>query len=759
MAERIVDSSGNPEFVVTPLDSSTATACTDPTATSTTGEVACVTDQLDVQEPNGTDATVQIVPASTVVPAIAVSVPAITSIGQSTPLQATGTDPSNLALSYSWLVECPGTYIGTQGGYTGYAGTPCDLLGAGDNTLATTVDGADASFTFQEPGLYPVTVTATDANGYSASKTFNVQATGSTTTTVAASWPGDASTPTYGTPVTYTATVTPLQCTCYSAIGGVQYPGGTVQFDVDGTPYGAPVQLVQEQDASDATATLTISEFAVTPGTALGHAVTAQYLPGPQYEPGTTEPILTATQGFGSSTGAATPLSISEGSSSVQIATSWSTQPSPLAYGQPLDVSATVTPSSASSSLTPTGEVQFTVNGNPDGAPVRLDAQGQASTQLTDVPVTPACNPFLICLGNTVGATYVGDAGYQASTTSTNGIFVTPAATTTVSGPAASTPVSGQSFQLSALVSVNAPGQATPTGHFAFADGTTSLGTAPIAGSFTVGGYLGVPAVTYYFGTITTSLAAGTHAITASYSGDATTAISSVAFSQVVAKDASTAAVTLASPTAVTGAPAHYLTKVTAAAPGSGTPTGTVTLYDGAIPVPGCVHVALTASATASCEAAAPTKIGVQRLSARYSGDANFRSVTSSASNQIVLYGMGHFWRPLLEHNVLREGVAIPVSFLLTNADGSLVTFANDAALAAAGSVDAVFSGPNVTPITTACTWIAAPPQHFSCEFTPPAGLSPSAWYMVTAYERVGGKAYRIPEVGPSSFNPVKIHF
>ena len=55
--------------------------------------------------------------------------------------------------------------------------------------------------------------------------------------------------------------------------------------------------------------------------------------------------------------------------------------------------------------------------------------------------------------------------------------------------------------------------------------------------------------------------------------------------------------------------------------------------------------------------------------------------------------------------------------------------------------------------------WVTVPPQHFSCEFTPPAGLSPGMWYSVTAFETIGGKSNRFPEVGPTSFNPVRIHF
>ncbi len=755
IAERFVDASGNPEFAVTPLDSSTSTDCTNPTvAVSTTGKAGCVTNQLDVTEPNGTEETVQVVPASTVVPTLAATVPANTTIGVATPIQATATDPNGLALSYSWLIECPGTYVGTVDGHTGYAGTPCDLLGSGDDTLATTLSGADTSFTFNDPGLYPVTVTATDSAGYKAVREFQVESTGVTTTTLAADWPDMPADPTYGEPVTYTATVTTQNCLCYSGFGGTLFPGGSVQFDVDGLPYGAPVQLTQ--NGSEGIASLAIPDLSVAPATP--HAVTAQFLPGVEYFPGKPPvPIIAAAQGFESSSSTATSTSVDEGSTTLGLSTSWSTQPSALAYGQPLQVTATVSPT-GQSSLPPTGAVQFTVNGSPEGAPVQLGGQGQASTSLTDLPVTPPCSPYTVCFGNSIGATYVGDAGYQASTGSTNGLFVTPDETSMVgAGASPTTVVSGQAVELGAVVVVDGPGQATATGNFTFTDGSTTLGTVPIQQTIVIPTGP-TTTVTWYVATLTTSLGAGTHAIAATYDGDAHTAPSSTGFSLDVGKDASTASVAT-SATVVAGGTYHVTARVRAVAPGAGVPTGAVTFYDGTSPIAGCVGVTLTSAATAACTATAPATEGVQHLTARYAGDANFTAVTTGTATIRVLYGFGHFWRPLLENNVLVEGEAIPVSFLLTNADGSFVADARAAALAAAGGVDVVFSGPGISPITTPCTWISLPPRHLSCDFTPPAGLPPSKWYTVTAYETVAGKTYRIPIVLPSTYNPVRIHF
>ena len=527
-----------------------------------------------------------------------------------------------------------------------------------------------------------------------------------------------------------------------------------MQFDVDGLPYDTPVQLTQ--NGSEGFASLAIPDLSVTPGTP--HAVTAQFLPGVEYIPGRPPvPIIAAAQGFESSSSAATSTSVDEGSTTLGLSTSWSTQPSALAYGQPLSVTATVSPT-GQSSLPPTGAVQFTVNGSPEGAPVQLGGQGQASTSLTDLPVTPPCNPLTVCLGNTIGVTYVGDAGYQASTGSTNGLFVTPDATTMLdAGASPTTRVSGQSVQLGAVMTVDGPGQATATGDFTFSDGSTTLGTVPIQQVIVIPTGP-TTTVTWYLATLTTSLGAGTHPITATYDGDAHTAASSMGFSVGVGRDASTATVAT-SATAVAGGTYHVTARVRAAAPGAGTPTGTVTFYDGASPIAGCVGLTLTSAATAACTATAPMTAGVEHLTARYAGDANFTAVTTGTATIRVLYGFGHFWRPLLENNVLVEGEAVPVSFLLTNADGSFIADAKAAALAAAGSVDVVFSGPGIAPITTPCIWISVPPRHLSCDFTPPAGLPPSKWYTVTAYETVAGTTYRIPLVSPSTYNPVRIHF
>src|SRR2546430_8399150 len=113
---------------------------------------------------------------------------------------------------------------------------------------------------------------------------------------------------------------------------------------------------------------------------------------------------------------------------------------------------------------------------------------------------------------------------------------------------------------------VTAPVTGTPTGTVTFQDGASALGTGTLSGG------------TATF--ITSGLTAGTHSITAIYSGDANFAGStSPALMQTVNKAANSTSV------ASSNNPSNFGTAVTFTATTSsatGTPTGTVTFKDGA---------------------------------------------------------------------------------------------------------------------------------------------------------------------------------
>ena len=155
------------------------------------------------------------------------------------------------------------------------------------------------------------------------------------------------------------------------------------------------------------------------------------------------------------------------------------------------------------------------------------------------------------------------------------------------------------------------------TGTVTFKDGTTTLGTGQLAS--------GVATFT------TTTLAAGSHSITAVYAGDANDATStSSPVTQTVNKDASTISSTSA-PATVNYGSSYTVTGSIAAANGL-TPTGTVTVQLGSgtgaknIMTATVVLNAGAFSATFSSVTLNVLSSGTYAIQASYSGDANFLS-------------------------------------------------------------------------------------------------------------------------------------
>ena len=110
----------------------------------------------------------------------------------------------------------------------------------------------------------------------------------------------------------------------------------------------------------------------------------------------------------------------------------------------------------------------------------------------------------------------------------------------------------------------SAPGAGVPTGSVTFKDGATTLGTGTLNGT---------GQATF----ATTTLAVGSHTITAVYGGDPNfSGSTSAALAQTVSKDGSTAAITSSANPSVLDQAVSFTVTVSATAPGSGTPTGTV---------------------------------------------------------------------------------------------------------------------------------------------------------------------------------------
>jgi hypothetical protein len=149
-------------------------------------------------------------------------------------------------------------------------------------------------------------------------------------------------------------------------------------------------------------------------------------------------------------------------------------------------------------------------------------------------------------------------------------------------------------------------------------DGAATLGTAMLSGG----------AATFS----TSGLAVTTHAITAVYGGDSNfTTSTSTALSQAVNQAATATALASSANPSVYGQSVTLTAAVSAMAPGSGTPTGTVTFMDGSATLgTGALSGGV---ATFSTSALA---VGTHPVTAVYSGDTNFTTSTSTALSQAV---------------------------------------------------------------------------------------------------------------------------
>ncbi len=174
-------------------------------------------------------------------------------------------------------------------------------------------------------------------------------------------------------------------------------------------------------------------------------------------------------------------------------ATALGVSPNPSVVGQTLTLVAGVTVISPGSG-SPTGTVTFT-----DGSALLGTAPlvaGQAS--LNVVAPSAGAQPIV--------ASYGGDASFAASTSNSVAETVDRAASATTLAVSPDPSTAGQTVTFTAAVSAVAPGAGTPTGAVAFRDGATLLATVPL-----VGGQASF---------VTSTLAAGSHSITAAYGGD-----------------------------------------------------------------------------------------------------------------------------------------------------------------------------------------------------------------------------------------------
>jgi sugar lactone lactonase YvrE len=287
---------------------------------------------------------------------------------------------------------------------------------------------------------------------------------------------------------------------------------------------------------------------------------------------------------------------------------------SPSTLGTPVTFTATVTIPTGTGTIPPDSTVNFTTSVTVAGVTTTtpLCSNVTVNPTTTATAYTAVCAPLASALvqgANLITANYLVDASQlvNPSSGSITQNVQAPTNYTFVSSANPSTSGSPVTFTFTIV------GSPVATGTVTFLNGTTKLGTAtPTNGKWT----FTTPAAT--------PLPTGSLTIYASYPGDANYAAVDPSITQVVST-ATTTTVLNAPAAGVAGLPTAV--SATVAAPtGSGTPTGTVTFLDGTT----TLGTATLAGGTATLSPSPILPVGVNSLTAVYSGDTNDAGSTSA---------------------------------------------------------------------------------------------------------------------------------
>ena len=521
---------------------------------------------------------------------------AIAALATSTTTVASSENPSNSGDSVTFTATINGQFgmvKGRKGGNNARSMAVTGTVTWSSNTgcgatLVTTGNSGTATCTTSALPVGTDAVTANysgDSNHSSSMGTLSGgQVVNQPTLTATSTAVGSSLDPTiYGQAVSFTATVT----------SGSGTPTGTVQFSVDGNPFGSPVTLVSGTANSASTTTLAV-------GT---HTVSAAYSGAATYSP---------------STGA---LSGGQVVNTASAGLSLASSGNPSNLGQSVTFTATINGQyglirgrnsrNGAKPMDVTGTVTWSSN------------TGCGTTNVTSGPTgTATCTTSALPIGtDTVTATYNGDGNHVGGGSGSFSQTVNQTAATTAVGSTLNPSVYGQSVSFTATVTGSSP---TGTVQF-FVDGNPFDTENLVSGSAT--------------SISTSALSQGTHTVTATYSGDTNNAGGSGSLTGGQVVNPASAAISVAT----SGTPTVYGQSVTFTATISGqygqarrnlrgkpeTVTGGVTWSANT----GCGTTAVTAGnpGTATCTTSS-LSVGNDLITATYNGDSNHSSGTGTLS-------------------------------------------------------------------------------------------------------------------------------
>jgi hypothetical protein len=441
------------------------------------------------------------------------------------------------------------------------------------------------SHTYAEEGPYTVTVTVQDTgDGLSNSASFQVTVSDPAVV---------------GSPVAVNATA---GAAFSGAVAIFTDPGGAEAND--GTHYTATIDWGDQTAAT--TGTISVSGSTFTVSGSHTYASSGSFT------------VTTSINHEGVSTTVKSSASVSPATATATTTTINSSSPTSV-FGQ----SVTFTANVSGSGGTPTGTVSF------------LDGSATIGSGTLSGGVATFTTSTLSVGRHTITASYGGDNNFQGSTSSKAvAQSVQTAQTTTVLTATPNPSQAGGHVTFTATITVNPPGStaaANPTGTVTFFDGTTQIGQAAVSTDSN-----GTTTATFLFA----GLSAGTHTVTASYSGDGNFQSSpSGPLTQTVngtALAGTTTTVTSSINPSASGQSVTFTATVTSST--SGKPTGTVTFFDnfrGQMTQIDQETLKNNSNGVATFQTST-LAAGIHSITASYGGDSTFAASTSSPLMQAV---------------------------------------------------------------------------------------------------------------------------
>jgi hypothetical protein len=255
-------------------------------------------------------------------------------------------------------------------------------------------------------------------------------------------------------------------------------------------------------------------------------------------------------------------------------------------------------------------------------SPITLTDSSSNTTLATLIPNSAGIATYTtsnLTLGyHFINATYAGDSTHGPASASLSQQIIAGATTSTALVPSVNPAAIGQMVTFTATVT-NASNSGTPTGSITLTTGTTAL-TQPLTA------VSGNSATTSF--SIST-LTAGSHSVTASYTPSGSFAASSATLTEVINGIASATSLTAAPNPALFG---NAVTLAAAVTGSSATPTGAITFYDGAISLArGTLDTTGHAAFTTST-----LSVGTHFLTAVYAGDSSYNPSTAQVVSEII---------------------------------------------------------------------------------------------------------------------------